>query len=133
LENLATRIKQREYNPDTSNHKTNDLAKQGNRTTAGLHDGRTTYGDASAGRNLRDVWDIPTASFKGSHFATFPPKLVETCIKAGCPIGGVLLDPFCGSGTSGLVARRLGRNFVGIDLNWDYIKMAFQRILLNRK
>jgi DNA modification methylase len=62
------------------------------------------------GCNLRDVWTIPTAPFPGAHFATFPTKLVEPCIKAGCPEGGTVLDPFGGAGTVGLVADRLGRN-----------------------
>ncbi|MGE4536664.1 MAG: site-specific DNA-methyltransferase [Desulfovibrio sp.] len=79
-------------------------------------------------RNKRTVWTIPAARFPEAHFATFPPALVEPCIKAGCPHGGVVLDPFFGSGTVGLVARRLGRDFVGIDLNPDYCRMAERRI-----
>ena len=65
-----------------------------------------------AGRNIRSVWTVPTHSFPGAHFATFPPKLIEPCIKAGCPVGGTVLDPFGGAGTTGLVADRLGRNAV---------------------
>lgn len=79
-------------------------------------------------RNKRDVWAISTGGFKGAHFAVFPEKLVEPCILAGCPKGGTVLDPFAGSGTSGVVAKRLGRNFIGIDVNGDYCRMAEDRI-----
>lgn len=68
-------------------------------------------------RNRRTVWTIPTEAFHGAHFATFPQKLVEPCILAGCPHGGTVLDIFFGSGTTGQVAQRLGRNWIGIDLN----------------
>lgn len=79
-------------------------------------------------RNRRDVWQINTFPFKGSHFAAFPPKLAETCILAGCPEGGVVLDPFFGSGTTGLAAKKLGRQYIGIELNPDYCKLAEKRI-----
>jgi DNA modification methylase len=68
-------------------------------------------------RNRRTVWTIPTKSYSGAHFATYPPELVEPCILAGCPVGGTVLDIFFGSGTTGQVAQRLGRNFIGIDIN----------------
>ena len=68
------------------------------------------------GRNLRSVWTIATQPYPGSHFATFPEKLVEPCIKAGSKAGDVVLDPFAGSGTVGVVAGKLGRDFIGIDL-----------------
>jgi DNA modification methylase len=80
------------------------------------------------GRNVRTVWQIPTAGFKGAHFATYPVKLIETPIKAGCPKGGIVLDPFIGSGTTAVAAEQLGRNWVGIDLNPEYIKLARERI-----
>lgn len=80
-------------------------------------------------RNKRSVWTITTRGFKGAHFATFPPELPETCIKAGCPPGGIVLDPFFGAGTTGLVADRLGRDCIGIELNPDYADMARRRIL----
>jgi DNA modification methylase len=79
-------------------------------------------------RNKRSVWTIATAPFPEAHFATFPPALVEPCILAGCPEGGTVLDPFGGSGTVGLVADRLGRNSVLIELNIDYAAMARRRI-----
>ena len=79
-------------------------------------------------RNRRDVWTIPTRPYKGAHFATFPPALVEPCILAGCPKGEVVLDPFCGSGTVGMVARQHDRCFLGVELNPRYIEMAERRI-----
>ena len=79
-------------------------------------------------RNKRDVWQINTASYKGSHFAVFPPKLAETCILAGCPIGGTVLDPFFGSGTTGHVAKQNKRHYIGIELNPMYCQLAAERI-----
>ena len=78
--------------------------------------------------NLRNVWSIPTLGFKEAHFATFPPELVERCILAGCPTGGLVLDPFGGAGTTGLVADRLGRDAILIELNPGYAEMARRRI-----
>jgi DNA modification methylase len=80
------------------------------------------------GRNKRDVWFIPTASFKGAHFAVMPERLVEPCVLAGCPEGGVVLDPFFGSGTVGVVAKRNNRNYIGIELNPVYAKIAQDRL-----
>lgn len=80
------------------------------------------------GRNKRDVWFIPTASFKGAHFAVMPERLVEPCVLAGCPEGGVVLDPFFGSGTVGVVAKRNNRSWIGIELNPDYAKIAESRV-----
>lgn len=77
---------------------------------------------------IPNVWDISTVPFKGAHFATFPPKLAENCILAGCPKEGIVLDPFMGSGTTGMVSKMNGRNFVGIELNPEYLKMAEKRI-----
>ena len=79
------------------------------------------------GANMRSVWTIPVRPFKGAHFATFPEKLPELCIKAGSKKGDIVLDPFFGSGTTGWVAQRLGRNWLGIELNPDYIKIAEER------
>jgi DNA modification methylase len=79
-------------------------------------------------RNKRDVWRINTVPYKGAHFAAFPPKLAETCILAGCPPGGVVLDPFFGSGTTGLVALQTGRRYIGIDINAEYCRLADERI-----
>jgi len=79
-------------------------------------------------RNKRSVWTVPTRAFKGAHFATFPPNLIRICIEAGCPPDGVVLDPFMGAGTTAVVARELGRNYVGIELNADYVKIAEERV-----
>jgi len=83
--------------------------------------------DPAAGRNIRTVWQIATEPYPGAHFATFPRKLVEPCVKAGSPPGGIVLDPFAGSGTTGFVANALGRRAVLIDLNADYIDQAMKR------
>ena len=80
-------------------------------------------------RNKRDVWTIATQPYPEAHFATFPPALVEPCILAGCPVGGTVLDPFAGAGTTGLVADRLGRNAILIELNPEYAAMAHRRIV----
>jgi len=79
-------------------------------------------------RNKRSVWEVATQPFSQAHFATFPPALIEPCIMAGCPRGGVVLDPFGGAGTTGLVADRLGRNAILIELNPEYAAMARRRI-----
>ena len=79
-------------------------------------------------RNKRSVWTIPTKPFKEAHFATFPPDLIEPCILAGCPSGGVVLDPFFGAGTTGLVAMRNGRQYIGVELNEEYIEIAEKRL-----
>ena len=80
------------------------------------------------GRNLRNVWTVATRPFNKAHFATFPPELIEPCIKAGCPEGGTVLDPFGGAGTTGLVADRLRRNAVLIELNPTYAEIARRRL-----
>lgn len=79
-------------------------------------------------RNKRTVWEVATQPFKEAHFATFPPKLIEPCILSGCPKGGTILDPFGGAGTTGLVADRLGRNAILIELNPEYADIARKRI-----
>ena len=80
-------------------------------------------------RNKRDVWTVATQPYKEAHFATFPPKLIEPCILAGSKPGDVVLDPFVGSGTTGVVALRHKRDFVGIELNPDYITLINKRLL----
>ena len=79
-------------------------------------------------RNKRDVWNINTVPYKGAHFAAFPPRLAETCILAGCPKQGIVLDPFMGSGTTGAVAKGLNRQYIGIELNEEYCRLAEERI-----
>ena len=80
------------------------------------------------GANARSVWTIATQPYPDAHFATFPEALPERCIKAGSRVGDLVLDPFAGSGTTGEVAIRLGRNFVGIELNPTYAELARRRI-----
>ena len=82
-------------------------------------------------RNRRSVWTVETQPFKGAHFATFPPALIEPCILAGCPKGGTVIDPFGGAGTTGLVADRLNRNAILIELNPAYVQMAKERIVVD--
>ena len=94
----------------------------------GRENGRGNDSGQDRGANLRNVWRIAPHPFPGAHFATFPPALVAPCIKAGCPQDGVVLDPFAGSGTTGLVAERLGRDTILIELNPDYAEMARVRI-----
>ena len=102
--------------------------KYGNNTTP---EARTKSGKVYAPtlrRNKRDVWTVSTSGFRGAHFAVFPEKLIEPCILAGCPEGGTVLDPFAGSGTTGVVAKRLRRDFIGCEINPDYAQMAADRI-----
>ncbi|HUY45382.1 MAG TPA: site-specific DNA-methyltransferase [Streptosporangiaceae bacterium] len=80
------------------------------------------------GRNPGDVWSIPTRPYRGPHFAAFPIDLPTQCIKAGCKPGGTVLDPFCGTGTTGLAALALGRRFTGIDLNPAFAALAAERL-----
>jgi len=79
------------------------------------------------GRNKRSVWTVTTRPFSGAHFACYPPDLIKPCIAAGCPEGGIVLDPFFGSGTTGMVAESLGRRWFGIELNPEYEPLIRQR------
>lgn len=106
------------------------LAPKTERQRVGLNnrwDESRANGTAPAGRNKRSVWTVAPEPYTGAHFATFPEKLIEPCIKAGCPEGGVTLDPFAGSGTTGLVAQRLGRRAILIDLSMDYLGQLMAR------
>jgi DNA modification methylase len=85
--------------------------------------------DGKRYRNKRSAWSITTKPFKGAHFAVFPPEIPELCIKAGSKPGDVVIDPFMGTGTTLLVASRLSRKSVGIEINTEYIKIAEQRLL----
>ena len=90
---------------------------------------KVCYGDKTyEKRNKRSVWAVSTKPFSEAHFATFPPDLIEPCILAGCPSDGVVLDPFFGAGTTGLVAIRNGRRYIGIELNEEYIEIAKKRL-----
>ena len=79
-------------------------------------------------RNKRSVWRITTKPYKEAHFATYPIELPTYCIKAGCPEGGIVLDPFFGSGTTGLAAQEQSKHWVGIELNEEYIEIAHRRL-----
>lgn len=85
-------------------------------------------GDLEGARNKRSVWTVATTPYKGAHFATFPTALIEPCILAGAPAGGVVLDPFFGSGTTGQVAQALGRKFIGCELNPAYKALQDERL-----
>lgn len=80
------------------------------------------------GKNKRTVWTLPAYGFKGMHFSTYPAKLIEPCILAGSPTGGTVLDPFAGSGTTLMVAVRLGRRAIGIELKQEYVQLAEDRL-----
>lgn len=90
--------------------------------------GASTLRGSDGTRNARSVWTIATHRYHGAHFATFPPELAERCILAGCPKGGTVLDPFAGSGTTGMVATGHGRHAVLIELNPDYAELIRDRI-----
>lgn len=79
-------------------------------------------------RRKRSVWSVNPSPYKEAHFATYPPALIEPCVLAGCPEGGIVLDPFFGAGTTGLVAQRLGRKWIGCELNPEYAEIAERRI-----
>lgn len=119
---------------DDKNHSFHEASK-----AAKLGDIHSAYGDGHSGNkdangdligdglaNKRSVWTVATKSFKEAHFATFPEELIVDCIKAGCPIDGIVLDPFFGAGTTGLVACKLQRNYIGIELNEKYINEIAQ-------
>lgn len=100
------------------------------RTRAGLHKAAERWREEGPpeSRNRRSVWTITTKPYSGAHFAVMPSDLVEPCIKAGCPEGGTVLDPFAGSGTTLAVAAELGRSGIGCELNPEYIALAERRI-----
>ena len=116
--------------PCVSDHPAGNKVRMGSRGRIGregwaLDDSRSIPAD---GRNKRSVWTVTPKPFKGAHFATFPPDLVEPCILAGCPAGGVVLDPFFGAGTTGIVAQRHERKWIGIELNAEYVAIAQSRL-----
>ena len=117
----------RENNPDWQHQRSKwaDGAGAGNRNAKS---GGFTAWKTEDGRNCRSVWTIPTQPYPEAHFATYPEDLAARCIKAGSRIGDTVLDPFCGSGTTGAVALRLGRAFIGIELNPAYCELARTRI-----
>lgn len=92
------------------------------------HNGHLGFSDG--GKNPGDVWSIQTRPFPNAHFAVMPPELAERCIQAGCKPGGVVLDPFSGSGTTGMAAAKHGRKYIGIDLNSEYLDLSLRTRLL---
>jgi site-specific DNA-methyltransferase (adenine-specific) len=118
-------VRNREYGYDS---KLNAINKKSH-TLIALHKGEKNPDFLNPkGRNMRSVWKVPTHPYPEAHFATYPEKLCETPIKAGCPNGGIVLDPFIGSGTTALVALKQNKKFIGIELNPEYIKMANKRL-----
>jgi len=109
--------KGREYNPQPGDPNFRNGSEQW---------GRQYVPDLMA--NKKSVWTVTTKPFKEAHFATFPEDLIVDCIKAGCPVDGVVLDPFMGAGTTALVSRKLNRNYIGFELNKDYISIATKRL-----
>ena len=114
------------------NNKPRDRAsnfkKAGQTLGAGHLRGKAIIMPNPAGRNVRTVWTIATQPYAGAHFAVWPPALAERCIRAGSAVGDVVLDPFSGSGTTGLTAARLGRDFIGLEQSAEYVKLSRQRI-----
>lgn len=91
-------------------------------------DSMTKEEQGALGRNKRTVWTVATRPYSGAHFATYPPQLIQPCIEAGSKKGDLVLDPFSGSGTTGMVALGLGRNYVGLELNPEYAELSRKRI-----
>ena len=122
----AEKIKEPSKYPDDNRKARGSLSQKRAPTNqiAGIRPGSKTY----PVRNKRSVWTVATKPYKGAHFATFPTGLIEPCIAAGAPPGGVVLDPFLGSGTTALVATKLQRHYIGIELNPAYVKLARARI-----
>ena len=118
-------IKERTLTKDNSN-RNRDITKLNN--TPGRTKMMGLKTNDYDNRNKRSVWTVATQPFKEAHFAVFPPDLIKPMILAGCPTGGVVLDPFVGSGTTAIVARELGRRFIGIELNPEYAGMASRRV-----
>lgn len=110
--------------PRFGGNKYGDLEGELHRTKSG-----NEYELGNGTRNKRSVWEVATQPFSEAHFATYPPALIEPCILAGCPKGGTVLDPFFGAGTTGLIADRLGRDCIGIELNPEYAEIARKRLL----
>lgn len=133
---LLTKSKKYHYDSDAIKEKAKTKPQKRNKHNEGYQadyakgdrfsDGDRVYG-ADGFRNKRDVWSVPLRPLKEAHFATFPEKLIEPCVLAGCRQGGIVLDPFFGSGTTGVVALKHGRDFVGCELNPEYVEIAKRR------
>jgi DNA modification methylase len=111
-----------------STHPSGNGYDRAERVSVGGRGQKQGWSDIGDTRNIRNVWTIGTQPYAEAHFATFPPELAERCIKAGCLEGGTVLDPFGGAGTTGLVADRLRRSAILIELNPDYAAIAERRL-----
>ena len=122
----------REANSPTANNRGRRRDGTANRAASRRDSASISLSDNSrfdgAGRNRRSVWTVAPRPYPGAHFAVMPPALVEPCIKAGSRKGDLILDPFSGAGTVGMVARRLQRRYLGIELNPDYASLSRRRI-----
>jgi DNA modification methylase len=111
-----------------SDHASGNGFKRGAQISKGGRGQDEPWEGVGGKRNARSVWMLGPENYPDAHFATMPPTLAERCIRAGCPAGGTVLDPFGGAGTTALVADRLGRNAILIELNPEYVEMAERRI-----
>jgi DNA modification methylase len=138
-ETIFLLTKQEQYFYDAEAIKEPAVSKDDPRNGAGRHtyngkraenDGKLqqSFVTVTDTRNKRSVWTVATKPYKGAHFATYPPALVEPCVLAGSQIGDTVLDPFSGSGTTGEVALRFGRNYLGCELNPQYAEISRARI-----
>jgi len=121
--------KSRHYHFDWSAIRETAARYEGNRQILAYNGRIRRYETDTPMRRKRSVWVVPTKAHKEAHFAMFPETLIVDCVKAGCPDGGIVLDPFMGSGTTAVVARNCGCHFTGCDINIDYVAIANRRLL----
>lgn len=114
-------------NPQGGGQYARDCPWVGSGRQNGLQKGVWNEDGKQTGRNRRSVWTVSTKPYPGAHFAAFPPDLIKPCILAGCPDSGIVLDPFLGSGTTGMVCQDLGRRWIGFELNEDYAPLIEKR------
>ena len=126
-DNEAIKEDSKYYGKDKRSDKGN-IRYEGKRTSNKDSKAQQSFVTINPKKNKRSVWTVSTKPFKGAHFATFPPELIEPCILAGCPEGGVVIDPFGGSGTTAVVANNHYRNAVLIELNRSYIAIMKKRL-----
>lgn len=125
----ADAIKEDKAPSTIADKRTNDNGARRDRAYPGqASNGGTNLGGSEAKANKRSVWTVPTQPTPEAHFATYPEDLIAPCILAGCPEGGLVLDPFMGSGTTAFVASKLGRNYVGFEINPEYIEIQKRRL-----